>query len=131
MTVKWYADQVYRATRNVIEQQTAEAAKNIERDAKKNTPIGQWERDVPSGGPSWLARKPGTARDSVRALKSKYKDGGWIVMAGGEVNGYDAYYYKWIELGAPARNLPQRRPLRRALKKEQRRYRRELKKLLT
>ena len=75
------------------------------REAKSVAPVGQQTRTagVTAGGKSWGERSPGKLRDSIRVSKSKYKDGGWLVIIGGR----DTYYWTFLEWGAwhiPATN---------------------------
>ncbi|MCK5605438.1 hypothetical protein KAR91_26335 [Candidatus Pacearchaeota archaeon] len=43
--------------------------------------------------------RSGTLRRSIRAVKSRYKGGGWLVMAGGRGFWGDAWYAAKVELG--------------------------------
>lgn len=121
-TLAW----IERATGDTLKQ----SAKKIRDEAREMTPVGKFSRTAPMGGPSWMERIPGKARESIRTYKSKYKDGGWIVTSGGIVDGYDAYYYRFIELGAPAIHIKAEKPLRKAGKAEEKRIVNRLKEAL-
>ena len=80
------------------------AAKNIEKRAKQLCPTGSIRREVYQKGKyrgrQWTGREPGRLKKSIKAYKSKFKDGGWIVMAGGFLPFY-AYLAERVELGGP------------------------------
>lgn len=55
-------------------------------DKKKRT--GKYKK-------SWQERKPGSLLKSIKVVKSKYKDGGYLVKVGGR----DTYYWFFVEYG--------------------------------
>lgn len=66
------------------------------RAAKAACPVGKVERQIAAAaGKSWGIRRPGNLRESIRVAKSRYKDGGWLVLIGG----YDTYYWSFVEWG--------------------------------
>lgn len=71
-------------------------------EAKRRCPVGDYERASAHIG-DWKQRKKGSLRKSIKIKKSKYKNGGYLVTAGG----YNTYYAVWVELGAPARSSEQ------------------------
>ena len=77
------------------------AAKNIASLAKSLCPVGSINRRISAKGASkgktWSSRTPGRLRESIKPYKSKYKDGGWIVHAGG----FDPFYAWMVEYGVP------------------------------
>jgi len=76
--------------KNAVEKK---AAQNIEKQAKQFCPVGKTIKT--SSGKSWQSKAPGTLRNSIKARKSKFKGGGWIVTAGS----HDAFYSGFVELG--------------------------------
>ena len=98
--VEWYQERYTRKVRTALEDLSKETADKIADTMKRLVPVGDWERKPGAG---WKERKPGTLRDSIRVSRSKYRGGGYVVVAGG----YNAYYAKWVELGAPARSHEQ------------------------
>ncbi|MHC4265969.1 MAG: HK97 gp10 family phage protein [Planctomycetota bacterium] len=124
--VEWFGNRVLKAVKDIVEINEEDSARRVAKDARKNCPVGKWER---SGGgiKSWKARNPGSLKKSIEVHKSKYKDGGHIVSAGG----YDVYYASFVELGVPAKGIPKKAFLRGAAKKEERRFRSMLKGLLS
>jgi HK97 gp10 family phage protein len=154
MTIKWDEKTVIRRVEKTTKQEAREAAKRILKDAKKYAPVGKWERDAYTEGQSWSRRKPGTLRDSIKMYRAKYREGGeqYTIFAGD----YYAFYARFVELGTPgnvkriktnyktklATNIfgksgtvprtpiPKKPFLRRAMKKEDRRFKREMKRAL-
>lgn len=57
-------------------------------------------------------KKSGRLAGTIRATRSRYAEGGWLVMMGSRV----AYYWSFIELGVPeyAPDYKRRAPLRKA-----------------
>ena len=126
MTVEWHGTRIFKEVEDAVLGNEKSSAERIFRDAKRNCPVGEWERSV-SGGPkhggkSWTARKPGTLKKSIELHKSKFKDGGYIVGAGN----FDVFYASFVELGIPAHGIPKKSFLRGALKKEKGRFWRNL-----
>ena len=131
MTVEWFGQVNLNQVTAIVEWSEKASAERIEKEAIASCPVGEWERSV-SGGPkhggkSWTARKPGALRDSIKARKSKFKDGGWIVIAGNE----DVFYASFVELGVPAHDIKKRPFMRRAKKNEEKKFYNYLKAKLT
>ena len=132
MTVEWHGVKILRQAEKVVETNEKKSAKRIEKEAKRLCPVGEFERAAKSGDKAWKSRKPGKLRDAIKADKSKFEEGGWIVYV--PAQGSDTYYVRWVELGAPARNKEQwrtsghaypvpRQPfLRPALEREKKKY---------
>lgn len=94
--VKWYDKQLMRDLKPMIERMEKAAARRIAAAAKRRCPVWDGEgRKISPGDDTWKARKPGSLRKSIRVEKSKYKDGGYIVLAGN----YDVFYASFVELG--------------------------------
>ena len=122
--VKWYDKELMRRLRPIIARLEKDTAHRIEREAKAMCPVWDGEeRELKPGDATWKARKRGALRDSIRAVRSKYRDGGWIVMAGN----YDVFYAAFVELGTPGRQIPKNPFLRRPLEREKRTFRKKLK----
>ena len=135
MTVEWFGAQILKNVKDIVSVNEKESAERVEGDAKRYCPVGKWER-TGGGTKTWKARKPGSLKNSIKAYKSKYQNGGWIVMAGND----DVFYARFVELGTPkamTRRGKRRTPipkfpfLRRAKIKEERRFYSILKGLLT
>ena len=69
-------------------------AKLVETQAKQLCPVGTVRRNA-GKFKEWASREPGRLRDSIRAMKSKFRGGGWIVLAGG----YLPFYAFMVETG--------------------------------
>ena len=92
--IEWHGDDfVLEMDRNLEKLVEKKAAENIEKRAKTLCPVGK--TITTSSGKSWKSRKPGTLKRTIRARKSKFKNGGWIVSAGSN----DAFYAGFVELG--------------------------------
>jgi len=126
MTVEWHGEIILKQVQAVAEWSEKASAERIEREAIANCPVGEWERSI-TGGKTWKARKPGSLRDSIKAHKSKFKDGGWIVSAGND----DVFYASFVELGVPAHDIKKRPFMRRAKKNEEKKFYNYLKAKLT
>lgn len=85
-------------------------AELVAKYAREEVPVGKIKRAA-SKFKSWAGRKPGKLRDSIKVYKSRYKDGGYIVMVGG----YDTYYWFFVEYGTS--KMHPRPFMRNALKK--------------
>jgi hypothetical protein len=68
-------------------------AERVMRRVLKKVPVGGRTRTA--SGKAWTSRSPGRLKRSVRTGKSKFKDGGFLVLAGGEI----PYYAYWVERG--------------------------------
>jgi HK97 gp10 family phage protein len=97
--------------------ETKKSAGVIANEAKRLCPVGRVSKPAQrtaykrmgAVGASWTERKPGSLKNSIRVRKSKFEDGGHIVLVGN----VDSYYWRWVELGAPAKNNYQRQPFMR------------------
>ena len=126
MTVEWHGEIILKQVQAVAELSEKASAERIEKEAIEDCPVGEWERSI-TGGKTWKARKPGYLRDSIKARKSKFKDGGWIVSAGID----DVFYASFVELGVPAHDIKKRPFMRRAKKNEEKKFYNYLKAKLT
>jgi len=122
MTVEWFGARIFKEVKDVVSGNEKSSAERIYRDAKKNCPVGKWER-TGTAQKTWKARKPGSLKNSIELHKSKFKDGGYIVGAGNR----DVFYASFVELGVPAHGIPKKSFLRGALKREEGRFWRSLK----
>lgn len=91
----WFGSQVAKKLVLAAGQAEKQTAQQVETDAQRLCPVGTVTRDAPPGGKPWQARKPGTLKNTIRVVASKYEGGGWLVIAGG----YEAYYAPHVELG--------------------------------
>jgi len=83
-----------------VERKTAE---QIADDARKLAPVeersgfrGSAAMRTGASWKSWIKRRPGALRDSIKVVPGKW--GGYLVTVGG----HDEFYATFIELGAPA-----------------------------
>lgn len=86
-----------------------EVAERVYRRVLAKVPVGTYRRSfrrtytTMSGKQMqmkpWQQRIPGRLKSSLQKLKSKFKDGGWVVMAGN----FLAYYARIVEFGTKAR----------------------------
>lgn len=100
--IEWHGNAFIMEMNKLFPKEVEEkAAKNIALRARANCPVGTISRRVSQKGKSkdksWSSRTPGRLKKSIKAYKSKFKDGGWIVMAGG----FDAFYAWMVEFGVP------------------------------
>ena len=126
MTVEWHGRIILKQVEMIAEFSEKASAERIEKDAISKCPVGEWER-TGTGSKTWQARKPGSLRDSIKARKSDYKDGGYVVSVG---NDY-VFYASFVEMGVPAYGIKKRPFMRRAKKAEEKRFLKELKAKLT
>ena len=96
--VKWDVRKCLKATDKTVDDKLEKCARSVQDTAKMICPV-----------------KTGKARDSIKALKSKFTDGGYIVRGGGG----DEYYFTYLELGSV--NISPHAMLRKALNKNKRR----------
>lgn len=131
--MEWHDDEILRDVDELVSGVVKEVAEAIAVDAKRRCPVGEFERDATWSRPgrsgariqnaSWAARRPGTLRDSIKAVKSKFQNGGWIVQAGS----WDAFYASFVELGLKTRKKYPRQPyLRPALERNGRTFKSKL-----
>jgi len=94
--IKWYDRELLSDLRPLLNKMEKAAARRILAAAKRRCPV--WDGEERQIGPSdktYKARKRGALRDSIRTEKSKFKDGGYLVLAGN----YDVFYASFVELG--------------------------------
>ena len=100
MNLIWNDKELLGRVGNAVEVATKEGAEAVARDARALAP-----------------RDSGRLALEIDVRKSKFKDGGYSVMAQGPGN-YDRFYAIWVELGAPkTRNVKAQPFLRPALRK--------------
>lgn len=96
MRLEWNDKEVIMEVNKALEKAAKRGAEITASQARQRCPVGSFERDAKS----WKRRSPGSLRDSIGVVKSRYKNGGYLVVAGD----FYTYYAKWVELGAPARS---------------------------
>ena len=84
MRAKWFDREVVAAINYALHKGEKQAARIIAVKARSTTRF---------------ADRSGTLRGSIRAAKSRYKGGGWLVIAGGRGSWGDAWYAPKVELG--------------------------------
>ena len=96
VVIQWYDKELMRDLRPLIDKMEKAAARRVAAGAKRRCPVWDGEgRQMGSGDKTWTARKSGSLRKSIRVEKSKYKDGGYAVVAGNR----DVFYASFVELG--------------------------------
>ena len=80
----WRAPQLSRQIESKSELATMAAARQVAADARILCPV-----------------RSGTLKASIRVVKSKFEDGGALVVAGGQGKWGDAFYSHFVELGTP------------------------------
>lgn len=105
--IKWHAARVLKEMDTMVAVEEKDAARRIMLRVLKKVPVrqkryghsrGLWNFSNYRHGKSWKTRAPGRLKRSVRMAKSKYKDGGYLVLAG-RYGGSLPYYAYWVEYG--------------------------------
>ena len=106
---KWYGDEIYKQIASMTEKDEALASVRIHRNVMRSVPVGSYRRAyrkryVNARGAlvsmkPYQQRTPGRLKSSVKRFKSKYKGGGYVIMAGN----YYAYYARIVEYGTKMR----------------------------
>ena len=107
--MKWYGDELLKELAHGKESAEKETAERVYRRVLSQAPVSQYGRSyrrtfknaagkVTTMKP-WMQRVPGRLKSSIAKLKSKFENGGWVVMAGN----YLAYYARIVEFGTKAR----------------------------
>ena len=111
--IQWYGPQILKEVQSLAKFSEKASAERIKIDAVSKCP-----------------GKSGDLRDSIRVEKSRYKDGGYIVIAGND----KVTYASFIELGTPYRGTwgIKKKPFMRPAKKaEEKRFFNHMKAKLT
>jgi len=106
MIIEWNDKEVMTAINKAVAGDSKEAAEYVAKVARQTR---------------LFKDRSGTARGSIRVAKSKFKNGGYIVLAGGKGLWGDAWYVPKIELGH--KGVPARPFMRRAKKQSMRKIR--------
>ena len=93
--VKWYGKEVLKEMSLVTAVEEKAAAERVMKRVLKKVPVGG--RTRAASGKAHTSRSPGRLKRSIRIGKSKFKDGGFLVLAGGEMP--HPYYAFWVERG--------------------------------
>jgi len=94
--IEWYDRQLMAELKPLFDKMEKAAARRVAAGARRRCPVWDGEeRQITAGDKTWKARKRGALRDSIRVSPSKYKDGGYLVIAGN----YDVFYASFVELG--------------------------------
>lgn len=101
MKIEWFADRVINRVEDSLQDQEYNTAKKVFEEARRRAPVGDTIKSTPLHGKSWQSRYPGKLKESIKMYRSKYPDGGFIVVAGDK----DAYYARFVELGTPGRTM--------------------------
>ena len=109
VVLEWFGDEFYKTMSEdsiLAERATAE---RVYRKAIENAPVSKYGRSfrkfyVNKRGKitkmrPWQQRIPGRLKSSIKKYISKFRDGGWIVMAGD----FLAYYARIVEYGTKQR----------------------------
>lgn len=82
--IEWNAESVIRAIEGAVEVASKKGAKKVAATARR-----------------LIDDKSGALSESVRVKKSKFKDGGYVVLVGGKGSWGDAWWAPFVELGTP------------------------------
>ena len=86
---------VLREVDKVVSESSERGAEDIAADARRDCPVEK------GGKTDKYGNRPGSLRDSIRVAKSKYEDGGHLVVVGGKGPWGDTFYAPFVELGTP------------------------------
>ncbi len=111
--LEWFGNKVMAEFERTNDERAEAAAANVRDEAQRRLE-------------SVTTTRTGQAVKSIVQFKSKFQDGGYVVLA----RGREGWHYKFIELGAPKRGLPAHQPLRGALYAEQQRFYNDVKRSL-
>ena len=138
--IKWYDRELLAELKPLLNKLEKAAARRILAAAKRRCPVWDGEgRKISASDKSWKKREPGSLKKSLRIVPSKYKDGGYAVVAGN----YDVFYASFVELGTkswwarregkeyPRRPLPEDPFLRGPVEREKRLFWKRVEQLLS
>ncbi len=111
--LEWNENRVKAAVDKNMGRWSKRSAMILANEARRQTRVGRVFRSTKPNQKEWQGRSPGSAKRSIRVVKSKFKKGGYLVVAGG----YKTYYYNWLEAGAPKHKggpLAMQEPIRKA-----------------
>jgi len=111
MRLEWNDEEVLRDIGKITGKVEKKGAQRVVRDARRYCPK---EKGFYLGGgktDKW-GNRPGSARASIRIQKSKFKGGGYLVMAGGKGPWGDPFYVPFVELGTPGTTYQTKEPKR-------------------
>ena len=126
--IEWYADEVKREVERMTRQESRNTARRILLRAKKFVPVGgQINKIGRSKVKAWKSKNPGSLKRSLRIHRSKFADGGYVVLAGtGE-----AEHAVYVEYGTVfTENRKGYRFVKKAIALEKAYFTRQLKKRL-
>ena len=106
MKLEWNDEEVLRDIGKITAKVTKEGAKKVMRDARRYCPVEK------TGKADKWGNRPGSLRASIRIQKSKFKGGGYLVVAGGKGSWGDPFYAPFVELGTPGTTYQTRAPKR-------------------
>jgi hypothetical protein len=107
--LEWFGNEFYKTMSDDSALAERATAERVYRKAIANAPVGNYRRSYRKFYTSktgkimkmkpWQQRMPGRLRGSIKKYISKFKEGGWIVMAGD----FLAYYARIVEYGTKQR----------------------------
>lgn len=110
----WLGDELKERFRELVLEEIAPVARNMEATAKRECPVGTIERLSPlydrkrkkarTMGHKWESRQPGRLRDSIRSSVTIRKDRSAVLLFL-EAGDHDAFYARFVEFGT-ARTSP-------------------------
>jgi len=95
--IEWDDVSVKKELRAATQAASFTAAEGVAVLARMFAPVGNRQYVARRGGKEWQSRRPGRLRRSIHAYRSKYPNGGAVVVAGGQVS----FYARFVELGTP------------------------------
>ena len=128
--IEWYADEVMKEMRRMTRQEYRNSARRIMQRAKKFVPVGgRANRIGRQTGKVWKSDNPGSLRRSIKIHRSKFAEGGYVVLAGTEEMKADHAVY--VEYGTIfTENRRGFRFMKRAIAQEKAYFTRQLRKRL-
>jgi HK97 gp10 family phage protein len=94
MRLDWYDKQFLKLLDKKLEIATRNGAEEVADEMRRRCPVSRFERAGNKYG-----NRPGTLRDSIRVKKSRYPEGGHMVLIGGKGPWGDAFYASFVIFG--------------------------------
>jgi len=126
--IEWYADEVMREVKRMTRQEQRNSARRILQRARKFVPVGGQSNKIGrQTGKAWKSKNPGSLKRSLKIHRSKFAEGGYVVLAGtGE-----AEHAVYVEYGTIfTQNRRGFRFMKRAIAQEKAYFTRQLRKRL-
>jgi len=128
--IEWYADEVVREMKRMTRQEHRNSARRILQRARKFVPVGGQSNKIGRQRiRSWKSDNPGALKRSLVIRRSKFAEGGYVVLAGTEEK--QATHAVFVEYGTIfTQNRKGYRFMKRAIAQEKAYFTRQLRKRL-